>query len=120
MGRYELSGIGLPVGDEEISMVKMFDGDGESHTICGLLAKAGTNSTEYYLATGPLSHHPDDRNQSDNNAIADYRLESGRQYPPVYRIKIVIEVEELSEAETEAAWKAQQEPPWGRCDEDHE
>jgi hypothetical protein len=115
MGRYEISGIGLPIGDEEISLVKMFDG--ESSNICGLLGKAGAESTEYYLANGPLSHHPDDRDQSDDNAIADFRLESGRQYPPVYRIKIVIDVEELSEAETEAAWKAQQEAPWGRFDE---
>jgi hypothetical protein len=117
MGKYELSGIGLPVCDEEISSLRLFDNDEESGGIVGMLVKAGAEPTDYYVASCPFTHHPNDMDQSDHNVIDDYRRESGHRYPPLYRIKIVIEVEPLSDAETEAAWKAHRDAePMGRFD----
>lgn len=43
------------------------------------------------------------------DAIEKYRRESGRQYPPVYRAKLRIEAEALSDEETEAYWKKRAE-----------
>jgi hypothetical protein len=37
--------------------------------------------------------------------VDDYRKENKRKYPPVYRFKITIEAEEVSEDQAEAYWK---------------
>jgi hypothetical protein len=119
MGRYELKGVGLPIGDQEISMVRMFDGSAECGGICELLHRAGAESTDYYMAEGPFRHHPDDMDQSHHAKIDEYRFGTGHQYPPLYRIKIVIDVEPLNEKETEAAWLAHRDKePIGRIDEE--
>ena len=116
MGRYEVSSVGLPVGDEEIRSVEFFDEHGTSESICSLLRLAGAETTNY-LVTGPFRYHPDDMTQRDHAQIAEYRHSSGRQYPPLYRIKIVIEAEPLTDAETEAEWLAHRDKePFGRND----
>ncbi len=42
------------------------------------------------------------------SATQRYREESGRRYPPVYRVRIRVEAEELPEAEAEAYWTQRQ------------
>ncbi len=108
MGRYEKTGIGLPLGDPEMSLVMWLDREDTSDGIVGMLAEAGATVTDYYTATSVFSHHPEDVTSSDASIIAEYRTETGRAYPPLYRVKVVVEVEPLSDAETEAAWKAHQ------------
>ena len=43
-----------------------------------------------------------------STTVADYQAETGRKWPPVYRVKIRVEAEALSDEETEVFWLKRQ------------
>lgn len=48
--------------------------------------------------------------------VNDYRNETNRQYPPVYKIKIVCQIERLSDEEGAKVWEAKKQ----KCKEDYQ
>lgn len=105
MGVYEKEGICEAVTDYEENYLEFED---ENWPLCiaetvgvaaGVPAPRNNPYRYFWFPTLPIY----------DGAIEKYRQESGRQYPPVYRIKLRIEAEALSDEETEAYWKQRAE-----------
>jgi hypothetical protein len=106
--RREIEGIGVPVGNEEGDCI-VFDDYNLPNTITSLLEAAGAECVHSHLehALNCIGHKDYDEvlaGRSNKKDVEAYRAESGRQYPKVYRIKIIAELEELPDDECEAFW----------------
>jgi len=40
-----------------------------------------------------------------NSKVNEYREETGREFPPIYKVKFIVEAEPLSEEETKKFWE---------------
>lgn len=47
-----------------------------------------------------------DSSEFSKKILADYQASSGRKYPKLYKVKVIAEVEELSDEDSNAAWEA--------------
>ena len=119
MNRYEVSGLGVVSADQEGDRVEL----GEDYVWMSRLAeRAGIEVVETYAAS--CFAEPDmvvDRGDPGLDAYlldrqrevrAEYRAESGREFPRVYRMRLVIEAEELSDDEAAAYWRERQARAW--------
>ena len=57
-----------------------------------------------------------ERHAKQMQTVAEFRSQTGRKWPPVYRVKITTEAEEVSEEETERFWleRGEKEKWWRR------
>jgi hypothetical protein len=93
-----VEGIGHVIGDWETSHVRM---GGELHSLSSLLHAAGTEVLRESEESGFMFRGLD---WADDRA--EYHKRTQRGLPRVYRLKITVEAETLSEEEGEAYWAA--------------
>ncbi len=93
-----IEGVFVPVSGYEENYLQSLDENGESVSATSMLGDVHTvDSSEVSAFEG---------NRYMLGIIDEYRAHNPTPYPPAYRIKITVEVEPLSDAETEAAWLA--------------
>ena len=104
MNKHVVETIGLPVvGPEE----DYFRGTNcmESYGMSSILRPAGCE--EIGWATVTSFEYPGDHRWEEY--VEAYRRETGRQFPPLYRVKITVEAEQVPEEESDRYWKDVQE-----------
>ena len=111
MGRYERSGIGIAVRgyyeEDYLQFDDPLDVEDRYLSATGMVERAvGHEIPRERILTA--FRYPDEPFWRDTTVNA-YRKESGRRYPPVYRIKVVVEVEVLPDDECEAYWERRRE-----------
>jgi len=105
MGAYEKEGICVPHSGQEGN--SLWFTDGVVITSDGAVLQAAQDDApreDVYIAF--------EMEQGGNNEdgywteyIASYRKTSGRQYPPVYQVRIRVEASRLSDEDIEKYWK---------------
>lgn len=113
---FEKEFVGLTVQDENISILTL---EKNNYRIDDLLIKAGISPIDFYIAEDYRNHYWTNLStkkleQLNNNdifadSVLEYRASTGNKYPPVYKIKVVLEVQPLTSEETEKFWKQKQE-----------
>lgn len=103
-----IEGIGVAVSSPDGDWIE-FDDHEQANSISAALEAAGAETVdshlEHALRTIGGKHYDNTLySRSNKQDVEHYRAESGRQYPRVYRIKVVAEVEELPDDECEAFW----------------
>jgi hypothetical protein len=110
MSKFECKIIGIPVrGYEEDyiePLVETEDGDYMAYGACGLLGQAGAVCVETGHLYGFQYAKMEDSSCASHweERRKKYKEESGRDYPLVYKMKIVVEAEPLSEEESKKIW----------------
>lgn len=104
--KYEIEVRGVPVSGYEENYLSVPGGD--SLGMCGLLRRGGAESIDdsAHSAFGYLHDHDPGQREFWGPYIAEYRRESGRDFPPLYRIRFAVEVEKLPDAESDAFWES--------------
>ena len=103
MSVYEKEGIGIPVTSPEDDYVFFLEG-WQSVRVSDLLSAAGAEVINEFVLNAlqhPLWQQPEEW----RNALATYR-QNGRQYPPLYRVRVRVEVEPLPEEEVPERWES--------------
>lgn len=107
MGTYERAGVCRLMWDQELNYLA-FDGD-RSLLICELVERAAGHEDRHADA-GVMSAFAWAGGDEDDGywqeKVDEYRAQTGRRYPPVYRATIRVEAEVLGDDETAAYWKA--------------
>ncbi len=120
MSRIEKTGVGYAVSDWETSIVRL---DGEAFSITKIAKLAGVEAigegeeNVFDHEALPLGEdgdeadgYPERHNAEMAAGRAAYAAARGRPHPRVYRFRVVVEAEELPEAEAAAFWEAQRAP----------
>jgi hypothetical protein len=102
MGRVTIDGVGIAVHGHDDDYIEL---DEQDLGIANLVIQAaGVGSP----AANVLSAFKYDGTQGEGGVwhefVATYRQESGREWPPVYRVRIAVEAEALSDEECAAWW----------------
>lgn len=106
MGVVILEGKCLAISGYEENYLDFIEGEDTAAGICGLVTSAaGLDSPEWRYMTA-FEFPGDDHWQP---LIEEYRRESGRHYPPVYKVRIVVEAEPVSPDEERAYWEGVQQ-----------
>jgi hypothetical protein len=82
-----IEGVGYTVADYEDDYVVL---DGQSAGVCRLLGRAGVEPIGDGAAE-TFARHEDD--QFWGKYVREYRAATGREFPPLYRIRITVEAE---------------------------
>jgi hypothetical protein len=108
MAKITKTGKFLPVFGHEVDALMPVDRNNESLTITKLLKEASGQDVADEWVNQAIYNELVPQ-YSDQETIDRYRKDTGRKYPPLFNVKIEIEVEQLSEEEIEVYWKDQQE-----------
>lgn len=113
---FEVEGIGLTSCDDYCRLI--LDNERCGYTISSLFQKVGVEYIDNYVAFCYESNDwtnlstPELEKLKQNEYCADYVLEyrasTGNKYPPVYKVKVVVEAQPLTEEDAEKFWKAKQ------------
>jgi hypothetical protein len=107
MRRHEIIGTGVAIRDYEDDRLALDVGHAGITSIARAAGvetiRYGTNCAFEYAGTAA-----DDEATRWQHDVDVYRASAGRQFPPVYRFRVVLEAEELSEDEARAWWEARQ------------
>jgi len=96
-----VEGVCMPVCGEEESYLQFFSKEHRAESITSILSKAGAPPTGWRLANA--LELPNEEYFS--TIVEQYRTESGRTYPPLYRVRIHVVVEDVDAEETAKLWK---------------
>lgn len=107
MSKFELETVGIPAyGPEEDSLLVVKKDDKDySFSISDLLRYAGVKKIPWQVATAVEYINNEDYGDRWKEHLKKYQDETGRNLPPLYKIKFIIEAEELSKEESEKLWK---------------
>jgi hypothetical protein len=103
MKRHEVETTGFPiVGPEE----DYFSGTKpmECHGISSLLRGAGCEAIEWQVASA--FGYPGEKTWA--KYVSDYRKQTGRKFPPLFKVKITIEAEQVPDSESNKYWEEMQ------------
>jgi hypothetical protein len=103
IGVYEREGVGVPVSSPEDDYLFLFDG-WQSLRMSDLLAGAGAEVLSEFVLNAlqnPTSSPPEEWRA----ALSEYRA-TGRQFPPLYAVRLRVEVERVTEENLGDRWKA--------------
>lgn len=95
-----IEGVCAPVAGEDDNLLLFLEAAPRSLSATDLISEE--NRVPYQLAVA-YEHADDPR---FNKYIHGYERDTGRKSPPAYRIKITVEVEELSDDEAAEAWRS--------------
>jgi hypothetical protein len=111
MAEAVLDGVCVPVSGEEDNYLDFFGktaGEESILGVCGLMRMAGAVSTDWSEATAfdmALLAEPDEYGSSFwKKQREEYQQREGRKFPPLYRVKIKVEVEQVPDEEAEKLW----------------
>lgn len=104
MGSWSYEGIVLPESGYEEDFLHIGDPPGQDYIgAVGMIEKAaGTEVPGGVNSSFEYEHNDEDGFWTSGRD--EYRNESGRQYPPVYRVRIQVEAEQCSDEETAEYW----------------
>jgi hypothetical protein len=99
--KYEIQCVGIGIKGYEEDYLRPFDG--RLISITSLLSKAGatnidTRTLDFFEIIDPSFPRWEEYKK-------EYRDKSKRQYPPAYKVKITVEVEKISDADSDELWK---------------
>ena len=100
-----IEGVGTPVGGQEEDWLLLFADTkhkSDSFGICRLLRKAGAVPTQCGVVDSFRSIHNE---PFFMGKVEEYRVTSGRRYPPVYRVRLHALVEEVGGEEAAKYWR---------------
>ena len=103
MGKHTIETTGIPVSGYEEDFflgIKPM----ESHSMCSILQAAGIDSISWTDETA--FGYPGEEMWEEH--VKDYRKTTGRQYPPLFKVKLVVEAEKLPDEESDKYWMDQQ------------
>ena len=103
MGVYDLEGTGLAVSGYEEDYLDF--GPGFVGITDLVTRAAGVGSPDWSVLTA-FEYCDSPASENWQETADGYRLSTGRKWPPVYRVRIHIEAEELSPDEADAWWVA--------------
>lgn len=108
MKTHTVEGIGVAIYGEEENYLYLEEKD--SVAVSDLFEKAGAETVyshlEHAFDCQDVSWKDEEfGGRSITKTVAEYRAQSGRHYPPVYRVKLTIELEEIPEEESNAFWE---------------
>jgi len=103
MGQYEISGVGIAVGSEESNYIELRDGATiDVVGVTDLVRRAGGVVIGESLASALQYPHDEDWRDVEREA----RERSGMSgTPPVYRVRISVEIERVSDDQAKEWWK---------------
>jgi hypothetical protein len=97
-----VEGICVPVCGEEENYLQFFPKTGDYLVgITNILEKAGAPATPWSVANA----FDDPKYEHNRPRVEQYRTESGRSYPPLYRVRVHVFVEDVSSEEAEKMWE---------------
>lgn len=98
-----VEGVCVPVCGEEDNYLEFFPRTNEdlSGGITNILRKANAEPTEWSIVAAFESSKP----PRWGPVVDKYRTETGRSYPPLYRVRIHVVVEDVGAEEAEKLWK---------------
>lgn len=125
MGKYEIQGTATPhSGPDEDFLdfdIVEYPGHADLVGVTGLLdrSRPGVGYPDWTVYDG-AEEETTEGECFDwfKKEMAEWRKESGKTWPPVFRVKISIESEALNDVELEAYWKAKQEVFRARHDDE--
>jgi len=108
MGKHEIEGICVAVTGYEEDFLRFANGD--TVGACSMVKAAGAHPLEWRTETAFSSGGKIDSRiaQEWEKLREEYRNDTGNEYPSAYRVRIRVEVEALTPAETAAYWKERQ------------
>jgi hypothetical protein len=111
MAEAVIEGVCVPVSGYEEDYLDFFGkaaDEGRNLGVCGLVRMTGAVPTNWSEATAfdmALLAEPDEYGTSTWKELREeYQQREGRKFPPLYRVKIKVEVEQVPDEEAEKLW----------------
>jgi len=111
-GTAVVEGACTPVSGYEEDYLVFFSQDQDENVgCCDLMERAGVELLDHSALQAFRYEKVDEAERFDGNlmwaeAREEYRKETGRQYPPLYRVRIEVKAERIPDDEAEKIWKA--------------
>lgn len=114
MGKATFEGTCVPMCDYDGSALRFVSGPAaslEGARYMGVLRMVRAAGAEFVSDSHVFGFEnvgsPDNGSSDEwvNEKVADYRAETGREHPPLYRVRVVVEAEPVSDEEAAAYWR---------------
>ena len=102
--KYEVKGVGIGVHGYEENYIHLFD-DKENVAATTLLSSAGAKSISWSEFTAFQYGEQYGENDHFFKYLKEYRRVNKKDFPTIYKIKISVEVEALSDEESKTIWE---------------
>jgi hypothetical protein len=103
MNLYEREGVGVPVTSPDDDYLFLFDG-WQSLRMTDVLSAVGAEVLNEFVLNA-LQNPPWSQPEEWQAALKEYRA-SGRDFPPLYRVRLRVEVEPIPKEQLRDHWEA--------------